>query len=590
MNRFSARLMASLLVGSTCGLYGTAYAATGTGATTGTENAAPDAATPGAAADQAAPATPAPATPAPATIKDSSLGTSVIGRFFNYQAAEWGKAASPLETDPNAPVSRRADWAPAPVTAPPYPFTEWPYGGSELMGATRPSSADSPLMVAIADTGLGKAMASSHIQMYGWVDIGGNISTSHVHQGNQPAAYAYAPNTVQLDQAVLYIERTPDTVQSDHVDWGFRVSGIYGSNYRYTASRGFLVDQGLFQKNKINGFDMPMIYGELFIPKIAEGLLIRIGRYISLPDIEAQLAPNNYMYTHSLTYTFDNYTNEGVQLTLAATKNLFLQLGVSMGSDTALWNSNKRLNNATYGQSIPYGTDANGNTLYTTNTLFPGSTFKTDPGAVPSITACVRYQSSSARDNIYACADAINHGTWGYNNLQWFGVTYYHKFTSNTHVSFESYYLYQKNVVNVDAGSPGLAIFSAGGTPFSPQFYPYNGPSGAQCNNVNAVSCTAKVYTALAYWNWEPTPLDNLSLRTEYYNDEEGQRTGTKSRYYEIGIGWQHWFSPQIEVRPEVTYYRSLDGYAFNNDFSTGNTAFAKNHQLMAAGDVIIHF
>ena len=25
------------------------------------------------------------------------------------------------------------------------------------------------------------------------------------------------------------------------------------------------------------------------------------------------LAPNNYMYTHSMTYTFDNYTNSGIQ-------------------------------------------------------------------------------------------------------------------------------------------------------------------------------------------------------------------------------------------------------------------------------------
>ena len=56
---------------------------------------------------------------------------------------------------------------------------------------------------------------------------------------------------------------------------------------------------------------MPMAYGEVFVPQVMEGLLIRFGRYISIPDIEAQLAPNNYMYTHSMTYTFDNYTNTG---------------------------------------------------------------------------------------------------------------------------------------------------------------------------------------------------------------------------------------------------------------------------------------
>ncbi|KUR81318.1 hypothetical protein AQZ50_01870 [Novosphingobium sp. Fuku2-ISO-50] len=564
-------------------------------------------ATSAAAATDAADTTPAvPATPAaaatanPGTINDADLGTSVIGRFFAYQAAEWGKAASPLATDPNAPPSRRADWAPAPETSPPYPFTEYSYGGTTLLGVNRPASVDSPLMVAIADTGLGKAMSRAHIQAYGWVDVGGNLSTSSVRQGNQPAAYAFAPNTVTLDQAVLYVERTPDTVQSDHVDWGFRVAGMYGTNYRYTASRGFLVDQGLYQRNKAMGFDMPMIYGEVFVPQVAQGLLIRFGRFISLPDIEAQLAPNNYMYTHSLAYTFDNYTNQGIQLTLAATKNLFLQLGLTYGSDTAPWNAGQKIPNlaqmitpalwAQNGNGAAFA-DANGHPYGAiSNTLFPGATFKRDPGAVPSITACVRYQTSSARDNIYLCADAINSGTWGYNNLQWFGGTYYHKFSDTMHVALESYTLYQKHVVNVDAGSPGYFLYYAGGTPFSPQYYPYNGPSGAQCADPTATSCTAHVFTALAYWNWQFSPMNNLSLRTEYYNDEQGQRTGTKSRYWEMGLGWQHWFSAQIEVRPEVTYYRSIDANAFNINVATGDASQAKNHQLLVAGDLIVHF
>ncbi len=536
----------------------------------------------------------------PATITDASLGTGVLGRFFSYQAAEIGKAAPPLATDPAAPPSRRADWAPAPETSPPYPFTEFSYGGTTLLGVNRPNSVDSPLMVAIAHTDLGEAMAKAHIQAYGWVDIGGNISTSSVRQGNQPAAYAFAPNTVLLNQAVLYIERTPDTVQTDHVDWGFRVSGIYGSDYRYTASRGFLIDRGLYQKNKAMGYDMPMVYGEVFVPHIAQGLMIRLGRFISLPDIEAQLAPNNYMYSHSLTYTFDNYTNEGVQLTLAATKNLFLQLGLTYGSDTAFWNASEHIpnyaqtvtpaswaangNGAAYADAngVPYGTIA--------NTLYPNSTFRRDPGARPSLTACVRYQTNSARDNIYLCADAINSGVWGYNNLQWFGGTYYHKFNDKMHVALESYTLYQKKVVNVDAGSPGYFIFNAGGTPFSPRNYPFNGPSGAQCADLTAQYCTAKVFTMLSYWNYAPDPLNNLSLRAEYYNDEQGQRTGTKSRYWETAFGWQHWVSPQIEFRPEIAYYRSIDGNAFNINVATGDASQAKNHQVLVSGDVIMHF
>jgi hypothetical protein len=54
------------------------------------------------------------------------------------------------------------------------------------------------------------------------------------------------------------------------------------------------------------------------------------------------------------------------------------------------------------------------------------------------------------------------------------------------------------------------------------------------------------------YLKYKLSPLDNLTLRLEYYNDQEGQRTGTKTRYSEIGFGWQHWFSPQIDIRPEI--------------------------------------
>ena len=35
----------------------------------------------------------------------------------------------------------------------------------------------------------------------------------------------------------------------------------------------------------------------------------------------------------------------------------------------------------------------------------------------------------------------------------------------------------------------------------------------------------------------------------EFVDDMQGQRTGTKTRFVETGIGWQHWFSPQIEIR-----------------------------------------
>src|SRR5258708_2700515 len=108
---------------------------------------------------------------------------------------------------------------------------------------------------------------------------------------------------------------------------------------------------------------------------------------------------------------FDNYTNTGLQGTLAVTKNIAFQLGLSVGSDTAPWNYS-----ATRRNPFP-------------NALYPNSTYQKDPGAQPSVAGCLRYQSDGGSDNIYLCADAINSGTYGYNNLQWYGGTYYHKFS-----------------------------------------------------------------------------------------------------------------------------------------------------------------
>jgi hypothetical protein len=501
---------------------------------------------------------------------DAYLGTDFMTRFINYYKLEWGHDVPPA--DPKAPPGRRAYWPATPESTPPYPFTEWPYGGTTSLGVTRPGSIDSPLMVALGNTQFGKTLNDYHIQVYGWIDPSANLSTSTVRGGNAPAAYSYNPNTAQLDQAVLYIERLPDTVQKDHVDWGFRIAPIYGENYRYTTAYGLWSSQ-LLNQNANNGWDMPMAYGEVFIPRVAEGLMIRFGRYISIPDIEAQLAPNNYMSSHSMTYTFDNYTNTGIELTLAATKNWIIQAGLTVGTEAMPWHLGTTIAN-------PFP-----------NPLFPGTTMKKDPGAMPSGTFGVRWTSDSGNDDINIVADGINSGTWGYNNLQWYGLTYYHKFNDKWHISFETYNEHQNNVPN--ALNPAVTgpngLFTLGGTPFSPQYMPANSPFLAVCKNPLVLSCTASYQTVLTYVNYKITPLDNISYRAEFVDDFQGQRTGTKTRYIETGIGWQHWFSPQIEIRPEVSYYKSLDAFAFNGNANFG-IAPNKNYAIIALSDIIIHF
>ncbi|WP_024511706.1 outer membrane beta-barrel protein [Bradyrhizobium sp. ARR65] len=498
---------------------------------------------------------------------DSYLGDDFVSRFINYYRLEWGHEAAP--SDPKAPPSRRGYWPTTPESVPPMPFSEWPYGGTTSLGVTRPSSADSPLMVALGNTAVGQALNDNHIQIYGWINAGGNLSNNTVRGGNAPAAYDYNPNTVQLDQTVLYIERLPDTVQKDHVDWGFRIAPMFGETYRYTTAFGLWSNQ-LLKQNKNYGYDLPMAYGEVFIPQVMEGLMIRFGRYIAIPDIEAQLAPNNYMYSHSMTYTFDSFTNTGILTSLALNKNWMVQAGFSVGTEAMPWHVGAKIAN-------PFP-----------NPLFPDNTMLKDPGAQPSASAAVRYTTDSGNDSIYVIANGINNGTWGYNNLQWYGLTYYHKFNDQWHISFETYNEHQSNVLNIN-NPAALAAYQAGGTPFSPQYMPFNSPFLAQCSNPTEFSCTADVQTYLMYLNYKPTPLDNISYRFEFFDDKQGQRTGVKTRYVETGIGWQHWFSPQIEIRPEISFYRSLDAPAFNGNSNLGILP-NKSTALIGSADIIIHF
>jgi hypothetical protein len=123
-------------------------------------------------------------------------------------------------------------------------------------------------------------------------------------------------------------------------------------------------------------------------------------------------------------------------------------LGVSVGTEAAPWH---------WGQTIanPFP-----------NAVYPGFTMLKDSGAVPSVAAGLRWQSDNGYDNIYLVADGINSGVWGYNNLQWTGITWYHKFNDQWHFSWETYTLGQNKVLNV---ADPAHIIANNGFPFTPQ-------------------------------------------------------------------------------------------------------------------------
>jgi hypothetical protein len=423
---------------------------------------------------------------------------------------------------------------PPPVTNPPYPFAVWPIGGTPWIGY--PGSTAYPLSTAVQTGPHGDWWKKANVQLYGWVDVGSNVSTSHDGvYANAPAAYSQIANSVLLDQATFYIERVPDSVQKDHFDWGFRLTSLYGFDYRFTTASGYFSQQ-LLNNPKPNGtignkygYDPVMAYVDLYFPKVAEGMNVRIGRYISLPDIEAQLAPNNYTYSHSLTYTYDCYTQTGIDTTIKINNHWTVQAGLSGGCEAAPWS----------------------------------------PAAKLTGNACVGYTWSEGRDNLYVCANSLNDSEYNYNNLAAYYATWYHKFgTSKWHMAWETWYQYEKHTPNVNnPDAAGLILTNA---------------NGAVCNRPEQLTCFAPDWASVHYLNRQFGKKDYVSLRNEYFNDMRGQRTGFRTKYTEHELSWNHWIGNTVLFRPELRYEHAYDAPAYDSGL--------KKSQFMLATDVILFF
>jgi hypothetical protein len=362
---------------------------------------------------------------------------------------------------------------------------------------------------------------TTRIKVYGWIEPGFNFSTSkHIVY---PMSYNIFANRLALDQAVVYLERLPDTVQTDHFDWGFHLTGFDGVDYRFTTAVGYFSQQ-LLKFNRQYGFDPVLEYVDLYFPQIAEGMNIRIGRYISVPGIEAQLAPANYSYTHSLLFTTDPFTQTGVLATIKLNQQWLVQAGIQASNDTAPWADD----------------------------------------AKPSLTACVSYTTAAVNDNIYLCANGINNGHYGYNNVQHYDATWYHKFNSTIHIATEAWYMYEREVPNVTG-------------PITPK----PGANPAFCLPTE-VRCFAPEWSVVNYVEKELSKKDYLSIRNEVLDDIKGQRTGFKTRYSEHELMYGHWIGSTVVFRPGIRFERSYDRPAYD--------AGIRNNQLSFTMDVIFKF
>jgi hypothetical protein len=427
-----------------------------------------------------------------------------------------------------SPTSRRRT-PPSPWDSPPFPVSE--YQGYPLIGVP-PSPNEDPLQKALYLGPHGDAIKDSRIEVHGWVTAGGNWSNAH--RSNLPTAYWIVPNSLELDQAVIKLEREVDWAQEDHIDWGFRSTHLYGIDYRYTTSGGWLSQQLLYHNN-LYGYDPVELYFELYIPRVFEGMVVRVGRWIACPDIETQYAPDNYLATHSLLFTYDTYTQTGCMFSFQLNPRNMVQGAIQAGTDMAPWY----------------------------------------PGALATGFFGWRWVAEDNNNAFYTCLNNINNARFryfdahgqksGHDNFNYIVTTWEHRFNRKVHTKTEAYYMWQIDAVL--GGTPSLGpVMSFGGGGGLGKFIPG----------------TSRTYGVLNYTMFAVSRRDYFTVRNEWWRDEQGERSGFPSNYSSHTIGLSHQFSDLVMIRPEIGFYHSYDVPAFD---------LGKNKNLLMYGfDFTVRF
>jgi hypothetical protein len=424
-----------------------------------------------------------------------------------------GYPAAPAEQPaPRAPAKPDRRALPSPFDSPPFPGSE--YQGYPLIGVPADYTMW-PLQKLLQGTYFNDLLNDNRIRMYGWVTVEGNVSNAK--QSNVPTSYWIRPNQFDMDQFLFRLERNPDTVQTDHLDYGFRATVDYGIDYRYFTAGGWFSDQ-LYKHNSLYGWDPTELYYDLYVPWVAQGLIIRVGRWIACPDIETQFSVDNYMGSHSILFTYDTYTQTGVMTTFKLSDQWTVQGVIHAGTDMAPWYKGSLLTGA----------------------------------------AGIRWVSQDNNDAYYGWLNAINSATFrrfqqygqplGHDNFNYYVQTWEHRFTREIITKTESYFMWQHDAV-------------VGGTPSAGPTKPFGGGGGIGAD-IPGLTLT---FGVLNYTTVQISHRDFFTVRNEWWKDTDGERSGVPGVYSSHTIGLTHQFTPEIMIRPEIGLYRNWTQPAFDN-------------------------
>lgn len=357
------------------------------------------------------------------------------------------------------------------------------------------------LMKALQGTRAGAALEAQRLQISGWTDL--SFTASSDRSSNLPLGFNHRANEFLLQQNWLRIERPVDTSSKTEPSWGFRADTILpGSDYRFTTARGLLSDQLTANKGQPNlyGIDPIQFYAEAYLPMIAQGMDIKVGRFFCQIGVEANDAPSNQLWSHSYNFIYDPFTHTGFLTTTKLSDAWSVQAGLVTGSDVFF-----------------------------------------DAAATPTFIGSVKWTEKDDRNSVLF-ATILGSGRFNqpqqFNNVNVFNVVYTHQFDKKFSYTLDALFGYESNVPQIG---------------------------------------TATWLGFANYLTYRFSDKLSTTARLEFFDDAQGQRTGSRGLYSALTTGLSVQLRKDIIFRPELRY-----------DYNGESRPFEGRHGLFTAGTDLI--
>ncbi len=374
------------------------------------------------------------------------------------------------------------------------------------------------------------------IRVYGWIEnsFTGNANGRPKNGSN----FSVFPNRLadqwQGNQYYLILEKP--LRQSDVVNFGARVDTLFGNDWQFSKSYGFL--DRAFRPNSFAGVDLPQIYGEVHLPILTKnGFDIRGGRFYSPAGFENVQAIKRPLLSGAYLFNYTPFTFVGVLSTLHVNERFNIYNGAVNGWD--------RWIDQNYRYSYIGGFNYNFRDLQTSVT----SVVVTGPDQLPRFapvnspflpTGVVTTSALQRKVNPYYA------GNW----RTYSSTVVTHNWNSKLTEAAEVFFVHETNV-------PGL------------------GKNGS----VNRESAW---YGSAHWFIYAFTDKVSGVWRSEIFRDNNGAATGSADNYYEITLGLPYKPKPWLWIRPEARY----DWAQYHHPFNDGT----RSSQLTLAFDIILQF